>query len=494
MGSTWAQHGLDARAALALCYDGAPFFLIDRSMPDRDTDGLPRPRRYFAVLAMSFGLALIVIDGSIISVALPTIARDLGVAPSAAVSIVTIYQLVLVMTLLPFSALGTRIGLRRLYQYGQTIFCIASALCFFAKSLPFLLVTRAAQALGAAAALSVTSALVRSIYPSNRLGRGLAFNNVVVSTSAAFAPVLGGLVLSFATWPWIFAVTVPFALLSIVTGRASLPDPVPHDEPYDVMAAVLCALTFGLVISGLESAVHGDSPIVSLAVVAAGVGIGYVFVRRELQEKEPILPVDLLAIPATRLSIIGALFAFIASVTLLLSMPFRLQHQFGFSPSEIGAVIAPWPLGMMALGPLAGILSDRIQVRILGTVGMAIATIGLLLLAFLPADAEYIDMAWRMALAGSGFGLFLAPNSRFIVGSAPATRVASAGGMISTTRLTGQTLGATIVAALLAANFGSDRTPALIAAALTLIAGLCSVARVKRATSKTTIESETDSL
>ena len=137
-------------------------------------DGLPTPRRYLAILSMSFGLALIVIDGSIVSVALPTIARDLGVAPSAAVSIVTIYQLVLVMTLLPFSALGTRIGLRRLYQYGQILFCIASALCFFAKSLPFLLVTRAAQALGAAAALSVTSALVRTIYPRDRLGRARA--------------------------------------------------------------------------------------------------------------------------------------------------------------------------------------------------------------------------------------------------------------------------------------------------------------------------------
>jgi DHA2 family multidrug resistance protein-like MFS transporter len=453
-----------------------------------DPNGLPAPRRYFAILAMSFGLALVVIDGAIVSVALPTIARDLGVAPSAVVSIVTIYQLVLVMTLLPLSALGMRIGLRRLYQYGQIVFCIASALCFFAKSLPFLLVTRAAQALGAAAALSVTSALVRSIYPRDRLGRGLALNNVVVSSAAAFAPVLGGLVLSFASWPWIFAATVPFALLSIAIGRASLPEPVTHDEPYDVLAAVLCALTFGLIISGLESAVHGDSPIVSLAIIAAGVVIGTVFVRRELKEKEPILPVDLLAIPAMRWSMIGALLAFISSVLLLLSMPFRLQHQFGMTPSEIGAAISPWPLGMMALGPLAGILSDRIPPGILGSIGMAIATLGLAFLAFLPADAEYIDIAWRMALAGAGFGMFLAPNSRFIVGSAPAARVASAGGMLSTTRLTGQTLGATIVAALLASSLGSNHVPALIAAALALLAGVCSAARLRPATTRSPID------
>jgi DHA2 family multidrug resistance protein-like MFS transporter len=102
----------------------------------------------------------------------------------------------------------------------------------------------------------------------------------------------------------------------------------------------------------------------------------------------------------------------------------------------------------------------------------------LLLIAYLPADAAHFDIVWRMALSGIGFGLFLAPNARLIVGSAPIERAASAGGLISTTRLTGQTLGATVVAALLTMNLGSGRTPALVAAGLALIAGLCSVARL----------------
>ena len=442
-------------------------------------DGLPKPRRYFAILALCFGTALVVIDASIVSVALPTIAADLRVQPASAVAIVTIYQLVLVMTLLPFSALGSRIGLRRLYQYGLVTFCVASALCFFARSLPFLLVTRAAQSLGAAAALSVSSALIRSIYPSARLGRGLALNSIVVSSSAAFAPTLGGLLLAFASWPWIFAATVPFALLSIWIGRRTLPEPQRRDEPYDTLAAVLCALTFGLVIGGFESVVHGDSPIVSIAVIAAGATIGFVFVRRELRAKEPVLPVDLLARPELALSVGGATLAFIASMTVLLSMPFRLEAQFGFSPSEVGALISPWPLGMMLFGPLAGILSDRIPAGVLGGIGMAVATAALLLLAWLPADAQYLAIAWRMAMAGAGFGLFLAPNARLIVGSAPRHRAASAGGLTSTTRLTGQALGATLVAALLAMNLGSGRAPALLAAGLACAAGICSIARVR---------------
>jgi DHA2 family multidrug resistance protein-like MFS transporter len=441
-------------------------------------DGLPTPRRYLAIITVCLGTALAVIDGAIVHVALPTIARDLGVANSSAVLIVTVYQLVLVMTLLPFSALGSRIGLRRLYQYGQLAFTVATVLCFFVKSLPFLLVVRAIQALGAAAALSVSSALVRSIYPAAQLGRGMGVNSVVVSISAALAPTLGGLILAVAPWPWLFAAAAPLGVLSLILGQRVLPEPVRRDEPYDVLGAVLCALTFGLTIAGLESLVHGDSPVVSLAIIVAGVIFAVVFVRRELGEPDPILPVDLLSRPVLALSSFGGLLAFIAAMTTMLSLPFRLQLHYGFSPSEVGAVIMPWPLAMMVMAPLAGVLSDKFPAGILGGIGMSIATIALLLLAFLPHDAGYVDIAWRMAMCGVGFGLFLAPNARLIVSSTPIARAAAAGGLISTTRLTGHTLGATLVATLLTIGVGDGRVPILVAAGLTLITLICSVARL----------------
>jgi DHA2 family multidrug resistance protein-like MFS transporter len=444
------------------------------------SDGLPLPRRYLAIAAISFGTALVVIDGAIPSVALPTIAHDLHVDNSAAVLVVTVYQLVLVMTLLPFSALGDRLGHRRLFQWGQIVFTIATLLCFFARSLPFLLVVRAAQSLGAAAALSVSSALVRSIYPASHLGRGLGINSVVVSSAAALAPTLGGIVLAFGRWPWVFAAAAPFALVSLLLGR-NLPDPEPHQDPFDLLGAVLCALTFGLIISGLESAVHGDSPVVSAAIVIAGIVIAFVFVRRELGEARPIMPVDLLARPVFALSTIGALTAFVASMTLILSMPFRLEHSYGFAPSLVGAMIAPWPLTTMFVAPVAGNLSDRVPAGLLGGIGMAIATAALVLLALLPAHPSYLDIAWRMSLCGAGFGLFLSPNARLIVGSAPRERAASAGGLISTTRLTGQTLGATVVATLLAFGLGGGPAPPLVSAGLAFVAGLCSVARLNPA-------------
>jgi DHA2 family multidrug resistance protein-like MFS transporter len=276
----------------------------------------------------------------------------------------------------------------------------------------------------------------------------------------------------------VFACAIPFALLSLLLGRA-LPDPKPRHAHFDLLGAVMCAAMFGLVIGGAESAVHGNSPVVSGAIVATGALIGFYFVRRERQDANPILPLDLLERPVIALSVIGAYTAFIASMTLLLSTPFRLTQEFGFSAAMVGAAIAPWPLTNMIVAPMAGWLSDRIPAGLLGGIGMCISIVALLLIALLPDHPTYFDIAWRMALCGSGFGTFLPPNARLIIGSAPRDRAAAAGGLISTVRLTGQTTGATVVALLLALGIGAGRVPALVSVGLAVVAGLCSVARLR---------------
>jgi DHA2 family multidrug resistance protein-like MFS transporter len=217
-------------------------------------------------------------------------------------------------------------------------------------------------------------------------------------------------------------------------------------------------------------------------VLILGALAAVVFVRRELTQALPILPVDLLANRVVALSILGAQFAFVASMTFILSLPFRLQEHFGFSPGEVGAVVSPFPMAMMVSAPLAAMLSDRYHPGILGGIGMAIATCGMLLLALIPEGAAQLDIAWRMAVCGTGYGLFLSPNAKLIISAAPIARAASAGGLISTNRLAGQAFGAALVAALLAAGHGSDSSPALIGAVLTFLAGICSIARLRNRT------------
>src|SRR5262245_32559623 len=136
----------------------------------RQPEGLPRPRRYYAIAALSIGMVVASIDNGGVTIALPTIARDFAVTPSAVVLIVTVYPLLLIMPVLPLSALGDRIGHRTLYQAGQLLFLAATPFCFLAHSLPTLVLIRACQALGAAATFSVASAMIREIFPRAQLG------------------------------------------------------------------------------------------------------------------------------------------------------------------------------------------------------------------------------------------------------------------------------------------------------------------------------------
>jgi DHA2 family multidrug resistance protein-like MFS transporter len=440
------------------------------------TDGLPMPQRVLAITAMLLGTAVIVLDGAVPTVALPTIARDLHIAGSSSVAVVAIYQLVLVMFLLPFSTLGDRLGHRRLYCLGLVLFIATSALCLVARSLPVLLLLRASQGFGAAAALSVSQALTRSIYPAAMLGRGMGINAVVVSVAAAAAPSLGGLVLGAVDWPFVFTCPVPFAVLSLALARF-LPRPRVIREHFDIMGAGLCAATLGLLVAGLEAIVNGYAGL-AVAALPAGAATAVALTRRERLESRPILPVDLLGRRLFALSALSSFTAFIATMSVLVSLPFRFEHSFGLSPREVGTLVAFWPFATMIVAPVASALSDRYPAGILGAIGMGIAVTGLILLAYLPGAPNYGDLAWRLALCGAGFGLFFAPNARLIISAAPYDRAAAAGGLISTIRLTGQTLGTTLVAALLSWGYGGGSAPALLAAALGTVAGLCSLGRV----------------
>jgi MFS transporter, DHA2 family, multidrug resistance protein len=339
-----------------------------------------------------------------------------------------------------------------------------------------LLVARAGQALGAACVLSVNAALLRRVYPSDRLGRGLGLNSIIIASAAAFAPTIGGFILSLGSWRWVFAAAAPFAVFSLLLGR-SLPDPAPNRTNYDLLGAAMCAVMFGALIGGLDIQVHSGWSLAGTAVIGAGIVVACFFVMREWGRSTPILPVDLLAKPVFALSTAGALMTFAGTMSFNLSLPFHLQSAYGMSPIEIGALMAAWPLTMMVVAPFAGALADRAPGGLLSAVGMLMTTMGFLIFAFLPADLP--NTAWLAAplmLAGAGMGLFISPNSYLIMRSAPPERSASAGALISTTRMVGATLGATLCAFLLASQLGGGPAPAFAAAACAITSALCSLA------------------
>jgi DHA2 family multidrug resistance protein-like MFS transporter len=432
-----------------------------------------------AIVAVSFGTALVAVDGAIVPVALPTIAAELGVEQSSVVSIITAYQVVLLATLLPLASLGDLIGHRRLYQAGQLLFIVAAFLCLFVETLTTLIAVRMLQALATAAVLSVSAALIRSIYPPDKLGRGLAINVVAVSVSNALAPTIGGAILTLGPWTWLFVGAAPFAFLSLLLGR-SLPKPVSVPGQFDLRGAALFAIAVGLLVVGLNLLSQGALRQLGAAAIVLSLPIGYLFVRRELGLSRPIVPVDLLRRPVLALSTIGAVSTFVASMIVLTSLPFRLELSFGFAPLQVGGLMAFWALASMISAPLAGMLSDRIPAGVLGGAGMALATAAFLNVAGLTADTGRLYIGLSLFFCGASLPFFLTPNLRLILSNAPTDRVASAGGLVSTARMTGQTLGATLAAGLLAMGLGAGPAPATVAAVLAVIAGLCSVARLSQ--------------
>jgi len=390
-----------------------------------------------------------VIDSTIGSAALPTIARALDTTPAASIWATNAYQLAVTVSLLPLAALGEIVGYRRVYLSGMVLFTIASLGCAMATTFDGLVIGRAVQGLGAAGLMSVNSAIIRFIQPRAGLARGLGFNAMVVSTAAAAGPSVAGLILGVADWPWIFAVNVPIGIAAFLIGLRNLPESPRGRQRFDVVSAILSAATFGLLILGLDSLAHGGTAWAALPQLAVGLGAGIWLVRRQAGVARPLLPVDLMRIPIFALSIGTSVCSFMAQALAFSALPFLLQSGYGFSVFHAGLLTTPWFLATATAAALSGRLMDRFPAAVLGGVGLVMMAAGLGLLAILPAQPAAWDIAWRMALGGFGFGLFQTPNNRTMVGAAPPERAGGASGMLSTARLLGQTTGAALVGLVL---------------------------------------------
>jgi DHA2 family multidrug resistance protein-like MFS transporter len=448
------------------------------------SDGLPTPRRYWAIAAIALAITMSVLDSTIVNVALPTIARDFGAGSAASIWVINAYQLAILMVLLPFAALGERIGYRRISQTGLVVFTLASLACALAPNLPTLSMARAVQGLGAGGIMSVSAALVRFTYPRRYLGRAVGINAFVVATSAALGPTIASAVLAVAQWRWLFGINVPLGALAIAIALCALPDNERTARRFNLTGAALYALTCGLFLSGLQSLAHHAVTSLALAQIGGGCVLGGFLVRHELPRDAPLIPFDLLRIRLFSLSLATSVCSFMAQMAALVALPFQIQR-LGHSAVETGLLITPWPVALALTAPLAGRLADRYPAGMLGGLGLAILAAGLALLALFPDSGSAGALVWRMALCGVGFGLFQAPNNRTILGAAPRPRSGAAGGMLSVARLLGQTLGAAMVAILFRAHAAAGSNFALrLAALLALIAAVVSLTRLRAGTSE----------
>ena len=439
---------------------------------DTEWNGLPMPRRLWAILAVTFGVALSVLDGTIANVALPTIAHELGVSSADSIWVVNAYQLAIVVSLLSFSTLGDVVGYRRIYIGGLVFFTLSSVGCAFAGSLEMLIAMRVIQGFGGAAVVSINTSIIRIIYPRDQLGRGMGINATVVAIASVAGPTLAAAILSMASWHWLFAINIPIGIAAVWLSMRFLPyNPVRlSDRRFDWRDGVMNALTFGLLIASVEGFSHGLDPRIVACGASAFCVVGYLFVRSQLRKPYPLLPFDLLRIPIFSLSVFTSICSFVAQMLALVALPFFLQKELGYSDVQTGLLL------------MAGLLVERVHAGVLGGVGLTVMAAGLLLLALLPDHPTDGAIIWRLVVCGAGFGLFQSPNNSILIASAPAYRSGSASGMLATARLIGQTTGAALMA-LFFHLFPSNSThlALYVSAALALAGALASSTRISLA-------------
>lgn len=208
--------------------------------------------------------------------------------------------------------------------------------------------------------------------------------------------------------------------------------------------------------------------------------VGYIYLHRQLHLRYPLLPIDLLRIPLFSMSVVTSISSFTSQMLAMVSIPFFFQHNLNLNSAETGMLFTAWPVAIMVAAPLAGSLIGKVHAGILGGIGLASLTLGTATLAMLTPDATHLDIIWRLMLCGFGFGLFQSPNNNILMTSAPPARSGSASGMLAMARLTGQTLGATLVALFFGLFDATAPQAALWTAALvSLFACLLSLSRLK---------------
>ena len=444
-------------------------------------DGLPAPRRHFAVGVLLLTLVLVVLDGAIANIALPSIAASFHATPGDTVWVVSSYQLAVLISLLPFGALGEKLGPRRVYLAGVALFTVASAACAFAPSLHVLVAARFVQGFGGGAIMGLATMNLRFAVPNRLLGAIIGLNAMTIAIASAAGPGIAGAILAVAHWPWLFAVNIPLGIVVLLSGGLLAHT---HGVARKIDAAALAANTamFVLFFSGADRIAR--APLLGGALIAAAVLCLLGLLWLERKSATPLVPTDLFAEPAFRIAVMASICCFTGQMLSYVALPFYLQHTLGMTPTLAGLYMMPWPAAVAVIAPISGRLANHVKTAWLCAAGGALLAIGLAIAGLLPAGPHGLVFITGTVIAGLGFGLFQTPNNRILLLSAPRARSGAAGAMQGTARLTGQTLGA-ISMGLVFGLVSLSAAPAVAlaaAAACAMAAALISLARVRHET------------
>jgi EmrB/QacA subfamily drug resistance transporter len=419
-------------------------------------------RRWWALGVLCLSLVVLAMDNTILNVALPTLAQDLGATGSQLQWMVDAYLLVFAGLLLTMGALGDRFGRKLALDAGLLVFVAASAASAFAGSAEVLIAARAAMGIGAALIMPATLSIITNIFPPTERGRAIGVWAGMAALGVVMGPVVGGWLLEHFWWGSVFLINLPVVALALLAGWPLVPNSRdPSATPLDPTGAALSVAALVTLVYGIIQAPEDgwtDPVVLGAFGVAAVLAVAFIWWERRIQH--PMLPMGFFRDPrfsAASGAIAMAFFALFGSVFLLTQ---HLQFVLGYTPLQAGVRILP-VAALAVAAPLAARLTEGIGAKLVVAAGLLVVAGALWVLSTVQLGDGYGRVAAALALLGIGMGLVVAPATESIMGSVPLAKAGVGSAMNDTTRQVGGALGVAVLGSILAASYGAAIQPTL---------------------------------
>ncbi len=414
--------------------------------------------KWIALSVTTIGALMAALDATIVILALPEMMSSLHADLVEMVWVIMAYILASTVLLLTFGRVADMLGRVRLYNAGFVVFTVGSVLCGLAWAPLPLIAFRMIQGSGAALMVVNSIAILTEAFPPKERGRALGINSITWSLGGVLGPVLGGLILSTASWRWIFFINLPIGIAGAWWSYRALHEMRPHSrERFDPpgaasfsfgLTSLLLALTLGIQFRWTSP------PILVLFALAVALLAGFILIER--RSPSPVLDLSLFNSRLFNFSVLAAMMQALALFAVQFLMIFYMQAVRGFSPLKAALLLIPLPVMNLFTGPLGGWIADRIGSRLPATAGLIIQMAGLVWLSRLTTTTSYVHIAAGLALMGVGGGLFFPSNTSAAMNAAPPNRLGIASGTLATLRQAGMVTSFALSLAVAAASLPRD--------------------------------------
>ena len=418
-------------------------------------------RPWPALWALCLGFFMILVDSTIVSVATPTIGRDLHAGENAVLWVTSAYLLAYAVPLLITGRLGDRFGAKNLYLIGLTIFTIASAWCGFTDSIEQLITARVVQGLGASMMAPQTMAVITRVFPATKRGQAMGAWGAVAGVAMLVGPILGGVLVDGLGWAWIFFINVPVGVIGFALAVYLVPTLPTHSHRFDIPGVVLSAIGMFLLVFGIQEGqtYNWDAAVWGLIVAGVLVMVAFVYWQRR-NTREPLVPLSLFRDRNFSLANVAITTVGFAIIAMSFPIMFYAQEVEGLSPTRSALLLIPMAVLSGVLAPFVGKLSDRVHPRYVAGIGLLCFPVSLAWMAAVMSPHQAIwQLELPVALLGIANGFMWSPLSTTATRNLPMSQAGAGSGIYNTTRQIGAVLGTAAIAVLIQSRLSAHGIP-----------------------------------